>query len=463
MDWFVFTVGVVIGIVTITLTLFMRRDLKIKYGPIKSLQEKTSTLARNINDRQKTIQQLDDQKQDITDHIKTVKNELINVQKQMDDLRKEISLEKKYSQFRSTVLDIASETSEYYQIEYANLLSQIKSEFSSMFYVLEAEKLKTSGITIGRNASYITSEAKSAFSDMNRKFSSLRNRLIDIEQKYFFQKIQVGNKKFSLENIEQKFSQLNDDFTELKDSYSNVGVDVNLNSLLGMARKLYEIKIKYFKSVQREKEQLEALKQAQRESERLKSEIDASNKRIDADIKKTQIEMKRLNESLKNDPQNSEILAAIHDKEDVLIGLHEEIAKNEERKVEKAGWVYIISNPLNTNIFKIGTTRRLNPQDRIDELASASIPFDFRVHSVIYSNDCFNMESTIHNKLSNSRVNKVNLHKEFFYSTPVEMERLILDTDPTAEFVENPKSEEYDISVSSNEIIANENAATGDN
>ncbi|MFA7701157.1 MAG: GIY-YIG nuclease family protein, partial [Bacilli bacterium] len=102
-------------------------------------------------------------------------------------------------------------------------------------------------------------------------------------------------------------------------------------------------------------------------------------------------------------------------------------------------------------------------QDRIDELASASIPFDFRVHSIIYSSDCFGMESTIHNKLSNNRVNKVNMHKEFFYSTPVEMEHLILDTDPTAEFVEYPKCEEYDISISSSDSITNANHIVSDN
>ena len=50
----------------------------------------------------------------------------------------------------------------------------------------------------------------------------------------------------------------------------------------------------------------------------------------------------------------------------------------------KAGYVYIISNlgSFGQNVYKIGMTRRLDPQDRIDELGSASVPFRFDVHSV---------------------------------------------------------------------------------
>ena len=55
----------------------------------------------------------------------------------------------------------------------------------------------------------------------------------------------------------------------------------------------------------------------------------------------------------------------------------------------KAGNVYIISNlgSFGDNVFKIGMTRRLDPQERVDELGSASVPFGFDVHSFIFSDD----------------------------------------------------------------------------
>ena len=47
----------------------------------------------------------------------------------------------------------------------------------------------------------------------------------------------------------------------------------------------------------------------------------------------------------------------------------------------KAGYVYIISNigSFGENVYKIGMTRRLDPQERVDELGDASVPFKFDV------------------------------------------------------------------------------------
>ena len=64
--------------------------------------------------------------------------------------------------------------------------------------------------------------------------------------------------------------------------------------------------------------------------------------------------------------------------------------------------------------LKIGMTRRINPQERVDELGSASVPFRFDVHSFIFSDDAVALESKMHEILNNKRVNKVNTRKEFF-------------------------------------------------
>ena len=60
----------------------------------------------------------------------------------------------------------------------------------------------------------------------------------------------------------------------------------------------------------------------------------------------------------------------------------------------KAGNVYVISNlgSFGENVFKIGMTRRLNPQDRVNELGDASVPFKFDVHSFIFSDDAVGLE-----------------------------------------------------------------------
>jgi len=82
----------------------------------------------------------------------------------------------------------------------------------------------------------------------------------------------------------------------------------------------------------------------------------------------------------------------------------------------KRGHVYVISNigSFGDDVFKIGMTRRLDPQDRVDELGSASVPFLFDVHAMIHSDDAPALENALHQHFDNQRTNMVNRRKEFF-------------------------------------------------
>lgn len=82
----------------------------------------------------------------------------------------------------------------------------------------------------------------------------------------------------------------------------------------------------------------------------------------------------------------------------------------------KRGHVYIISNvgSFGENVYKIGMTRRLDPQDRVDELGSASVPFLFDVHAMIHSEDAPPLETALHQAFDARRTNLVNRRKEFF-------------------------------------------------
>ena len=83
----------------------------------------------------------------------------------------------------------------------------------------------------------------------------------------------------------------------------------------------------------------------------------------------------------------------------------------------RRGHVYVISNigSFGEHVYKIGMTRRLDPMDRVKELGDASVPFAFDVHAIIYSDDAPAMETQLHRKFRNHRVNAVNLRKEFFH------------------------------------------------
>ena len=104
--------------------------------------------------------------------------------------------------------------------------------------------------------------------------------------------------------------------------------------------------------------------------------------------------------------------------------LAEKLRKAEERNQRaismaqqtKRGHVYIISNvgSFGENVYKIGLTRRLEPLDRIRELGDSSVPFEFDVHALIFSEDAPALESQLQKHFLLMQMNKVNFRKEFF-------------------------------------------------
>lgn len=82
----------------------------------------------------------------------------------------------------------------------------------------------------------------------------------------------------------------------------------------------------------------------------------------------------------------------------------------------KKGHVYIISNigSFGEGVYKIGQTRRPDPQERFYELSGASVPFEFDVHALIESENAPALEHKIHKRFMAMQVNKMNARKEFF-------------------------------------------------
>lgn len=112
----------------------------------------------------------------------------------------------------------------------------------------------------------------------------------------------------------------------------------------------------------------------------------------------------------------------------------------------RAGYVYVISNigAFGGSVVKIGLTRRLEPMDRVRELGDASVPFRFDVHALIFSDDAVGLESALHERLADRRVNLVNAHREFFYATPQHVKHALLELKGSLlTFAEEPEALEW--------------------
>ena len=113
---------------------------------------------------------------------------------------------------------------------------------------------------------------------------------------------------------------------------------------------------------------------------------------------------------------------------------------------QRAGYVYIISNigSFGEDVYKIGMTRRLNPQERIDELSGASVPFKFDVHALIFTDDAPRLESALHRAFENRKLNLINPRREFFHVSLEEIEQVVrANYDKSVEFVREADAEQY--------------------
>ena len=250
---------------------------------------------------------------------------------------------------------------------------------------------------------------------------------------------------------------------ELTEKYYAIATDGNQNIAPTLKRfitqieSLYlqalEIEYEYYVQRERAKEEQRAIKEQMRQEAEERKRLEAERKKVEAEESKYQQEIQRITDQMQS--AHDAELAALRKRLEEVTAL---VSKVEEKKEEiinlqngKAGTVYIISNigSFGDHVFKIGMTRRLEPQDRVNELGDASVPFPFDVHSFIFSEDAVALEAALHRKLDDRRVNKINLRKEFFNVSIDELKDIVEAIDPTAPFRTTALAEQYRQSLSS--------------
>ena len=207
--------------------------------------------------------------------------------------------------------------------------------------------------------------------------------------------------------------------------------------------------LEYRQKKQEEKEEQKEIRARMREEAKLQKEIEA--KRLVAKKEQSHYEnaLEKINKQLEN--ANESERQALNDKKYEIEHQLSEIQKTiddidyRESNI-RAGYVYIISNigSFGENVYKIGMTRRLDPMERIDELGDASVPFNFDVHAMIFSDDAPALEAALHSAFDEKKVNMINKRREFFNVTLEEIEEVVKrNYDKTVEFIKLPEAEQY--------------------
>jgi hypothetical protein len=214
--------------------------------------------------------------------------------------------------------------------------------------------------------------------------------------------------------------------------------------------KLEELHLTHEKNIkiQEEKEEQQEIRAQMREEARIQKEYEKAER--DA-AKEEEGYQKALLQA------RAELAAASSEEQEILneklLKLEADLAEahsKTERIVSQAqltrrGHVYVISNmgSFGDDVFKIGMTRRLEPYDRVKELGDASVPFRFDVHAMIFSDDAPSLESTLHKKFKEKRVNQINHRKEFFRVNLTDVEKAVTDLGLKIEFTKKAEAQEY--------------------
>ena len=232
---------------------------------------------------------------------------------------------------------------------------------------------------------------------MQKEYS---NNLLGAYNNYFEKK----KKAITENNYSRTIELLDNTYNRLNKRADTLGTAINYeyHALCKKLIRLYlDLKLAKEKQRKEQREQKRRLKEQEQliiEMNRLKKKLEEEKKAMDIAFDKALTDEER--ESIK----------------EKIADIDKRMADADYRLTNtKSGWLYVISSPSLPNMIKIGCTRQAVPMQRIYALSSSSLPFPFRAHCFVFSDDCFELESAMHKYFDAQRVNK---DREFFAITP---------------------------------------------
>lgn len=384
---------------------------------IEERERKVKIREDKAKEKENNFKKLNEQAKAVDDRIKEKNTELDGLQKEINGLYDK-NLVKTYD---SLIVPNISEISS----------AEIKNELS-MLKVAEKELIEHGGLSLP------------SWLEKRERTNLKKKMLLPLESEVagLLNKLTIANIDTTRNKIIHSFERINKLFEPDNSEFTNKMLEHELKKL--------ELNYSYIVKVNDEKEQQKAIKEQMIDEEKAQKEIQKEKKRIDKESRQFNNELKKMLKYLSNssDSVQSEIYSdKIKELEDQIAQLEVDKKDVEHRASNtRAGFVYVISNvgSFGNDVYKIGMTKRFNPMDRIKELSSASVPFEFDVHATIFSDDAPSLETKLHNRFSDKAVNKVNSRKEF-YKVPLRKieDAVINEFDATIEFTELAKAEEY--------------------
>ena len=391
---------------------------------IMNLQNQIGGLNNAIAQQQQQIANLNAQIADRNNAVASLDSTIQMKQKEVVKLDEEIGLQD-FGLYRPR-FDFATSDG------YKERLAQIRTQQKDM--------IKQGQAVIG-NMNWTVNGSKSEGQKMVKDMQKLLLRAFNSECDELVDKVKYNN-------FDSAYSRM----TKACEAISKCGKIMNIaisTAYFNLKRDELCLALEYRQKKQAEKDEQKEIRDRMREEAKLQKEIEEARKKIQKEKTHYLNALGSLDTQLAAAPENEK--AALLTKRNEIVKQLVEIDKSlvdiDYREANaKAGYVYIISNigSFGENVYKIGMTRRLDPMDRVDELGDASVPFNFDVHAMIFSDNAPALEAALHRAFENRKVNMINTRREFFNVTLEEIEAEVKKNyDKTVEFTRFPLAEQY--------------------
>lgn len=361
----------------------------------------------NENKKQNLIE-INEEKENLKTEIKNLENyknyNMKEVKKQQENikvLRKEVAeLEEKEN---------------LYQVGFYNF----KYDFEkSETYNIKLEENRKNQENILKNKEAAKCKVNWEVEGSKQQGKTLVTNILKLALRAFNGECNVAIAKVKYNNISLMENRIKKSFEIINKMLSNFRCYISEEYLKNRLDELY-LTYEYEDLLQKEREEQRLIKEQMKEEERAQRELERAKIEAEKEEERTKKALEKAEEKLKK--AHGEEIVKMSEQIEFLKSQLEKAQTMREKatsmaQLTKSGYVYVISNigSFGENVYKIGMTRRLEPMDRVRELGDASVPFNFDVHAMIFSDNAPELENTLHKEFYNNRVNKVNDRREFF-------------------------------------------------
>jgi len=404
-----------------------------------SEHDKLKNLNENIIEKEQSLASLSDKLHKLEselseyDNLKTINDRILDANSYLDSLNQEIALAND---------EIDLQNVGFYNRRYKFSDSEeYKNELKSI------RELEKSAVRDG-SAGIIT--APMTLDNSLAKGKSMQKKLIKAAIRGLNGEADALLTKINVSNVDVKVNSLHKTVEQLNKMYAQNLIAIS-DYYMGLKQQELYLAAEFEMEKQREKDLLREQREQEREEKKVQQELAAQRKKLSKERLHYENILDDLRKKLSDGDNSAEIEQQIAEYEGQLSIIDEASADIDYRQGHaSAGYVYIISNigSFGPDIFKIGVTRRLEPMERINELGSASVPFPFDVHALIFSEDAFALESDLHRKFEANKVNKVNGRKEYFKVQLDDIKNELKNHENiSVEIVDQPESFEFNQSL----------------